>query len=59
MAQGEFTKQEATETEKALREVMEAFPKKKLPEFIGHFNDIFLFINSAKHAAPDEKKKTS
>jgi hypothetical protein len=56
MAQGEFTKQEAVETEKALKEVMEAFPKKQFMEFVGHFNDIFLFIAAAKKAAPEEKK---
>ena len=33
---------------------MEALPKKKVGEFLGHFNDIFLFIAAAKSAAPDE-----
>lgn len=41
MAQGQFTKEEAKETENALNEVMRAFPKGKLGEFLGHFNDIF------------------
>lgn len=56
MTQGEFTKEEATETEKALEELMKAIPKSKLPEFIGHFNDIFLFLSAAKKVAPNETK---
>lgn len=54
MAQGEFTKEEATETDMAVKELMDAFPKKRLGEFLGHFNDIFLFIRAAKNAAPSE-----
>lgn len=52
MAQGEFTKEEAAETKKAVEEVMKAFPKAKKAEFIGHFNDIFLFLSAAEAAAP-------
>ncbi len=54
MAQGEFTKQEAIETIMSVKEIMRAFPKKKAPEFFGHFNDIILFLEAAKEAAPDE-----
>ncbi len=57
MAQGEFTKEEAKATEQAVDEVMRAMPKKKLGEFMGHFNDIFLFIAAAGRAAPSEKPK--
>jgi len=57
MAQGEFTKEEAKETEDALQEIMEAFPKKKALDFIGHFNDVFLFLAAAKQAAPLGVKK--
>lgn len=53
MAQGEFTKEEAAETKKAVEEVMKAFPKAAFfAEFIGHFNDIFLFLSAAEAAAP-------
>ncbi len=56
MAQGEFTKQEAGECVKALNEIMtQAVTKKKTIEFIGHFNDLFLFLSAAKEQAPDEE----
>lgn len=48
MAQGEFTLEECEATEEALTEVMKAFPKSKAIEFIGHFNDIFLFLSAVK-----------
>jgi len=54
MAQGEFTKEEADATIEAVNEVLEALPKRKKIEFIGHFNDIFLFLGAAKKAAPNE-----
>ena len=54
MAQGEFTKEEATATEEAFKEVFEALPKKKKMEFFGHANDIYLFLAAAKRAAPDK-----
>ena len=56
MAQGEFTKEEATETIKAVTELFEGLPKTKRPEFFGHLNDISLFLEAAKRAAPNEKK---
>ena len=54
MSQGEFTKEEATETEDAFGEVFKALPKKSQGEFIGHANDIYLFLAAAKDAAPEE-----
>jgi hypothetical protein len=59
MAQGEFTKQEAESTIEAVNEVMKAMPKSKIGAFLGHFNDIFLFLGAAKEAAPDESSKPS
>lgn len=55
MAQGQFTKQEAEETVKAVQEMFDALPKSKKYDYIGHLNDIFLFIEAAKKAAPDEE----
>ncbi len=52
MAQGEFTKEEAGETEEAFREVFKALPKTKQLNFLGHANDILLFLSAAKNAAP-------
>jgi len=60
MAQGEFTKEEAKQTEETFKEVFEALPKRKQIDFIGHANDIYLFIAAAGKAAPaeaDAKKK--
>jgi hypothetical protein len=54
MAQGEFTKEEAKATQDAFGEVMKAFPKSKVAEFFGHFNDIALFLSAAERAAPSE-----
>ena len=52
--QGEFTKEEADATMEALLEVGKALSKPKMREFFGHFNDIGLFIEAAKRAAPTE-----
>ena len=57
MTQGKFSKEEATATEEAVNEIMEAMPKTKVVEFIGHFNDIFLFLKAAKAAAPNEEQE--
>ena len=56
MAQGEFTKEEASETETAFKEVFATLSKKKQMEFIGYANDIYLFLAAAKRAAPGEKE---
>ena len=53
MAQGEFTKAEATETEESFTEVFNALPKRKQAEFLGHANDIYLFLAAAKQHAED------
>lgn len=55
MAQGEFTKEEAKQTIQAVKELFEALPKSKRAEFIGHLNDIFLFLAAAEAAASPEK----
>lgn len=57
MAQGEFTKEECDATVTAVTEVFKALPKAKQRDFIGHMNDIYLFISAAKAIAPEEKKK--
>lgn len=57
MAQGEFTKQEADDTKQAFDEVFAALPKSRKGEFIGHANDIWLFLAAAKKVAPDESEE--
>lgn len=55
MVQGEFTKEEALETREAFREVFAALSKKNRMDFIGHANDIDLFLSAAEIAAPNQK----
>lgn len=54
MAQGEFTKQEADQTAEAVNELFLALSKSKGLAYIGHLNDILLFIQAARNNAPDE-----
>jgi hypothetical protein len=56
MAQGEFTKQEAQSVKEAVDEMFDALPKSKKMDYIGHLNDIFLFLEEAIRVAPEEKK---
>lgn len=55
MAQGQFTKEEAKATEEAFSEVFKALSKQKQREFLGHANDVYLFLTAAGKAAPSEK----
>lgn len=59
MTQGKFSKEETTSCEEALNEIMKAMPKSKAMDFIGHFNDIFLFLTAAKAVAPVEVADSS
>ena len=54
MALGEFTKQEADETKKALNELFEGLAKVRRLDYLGHLNDISSFIDVAKQNAPDQ-----
>lgn len=54
MTQGIASKEEAKECEKALEEIMEAIPKTKKINFMGHFNDLFLFLSACKNTLPSE-----
>lgn len=56
MSQDRFTKEEATAIMEAVDELFKALPKTKQAQFIGHLNDICLFLSAAKQAAPNEKK---
>lgn len=55
MAQADFTKEEADFVLECLMEIGKALSRPKKLEFFGHFNDIALFIESAKLHAPSEK----
>ena len=54
MAQGRFTKEECVNCREALDEIMKGMSKSKVGNFIGNFNDLFLFLNAAHEAAPNE-----
>lgn len=58
MAQGDFTKEEAEATEKAFDELFKDLSKKKKMAFLGHANDIFLFLNTCKKECPSEKEQS-
>ena len=54
MAQGEFTKEEAKATKEAVEEMFKGLPKAKRMSYLGHLNDILLFLDAANEAAPAE-----
>lgn len=56
MAQGEFTQEEAQMVLDAVNDMFEAIPKSKRVQFLGHLNDISLFLEAAKSKAPNEKE---
>lgn len=59
MAQGQFTKQEAQNIIETFKEVFDAISLKKRPNYLGHANDVFLFLEAAQRAAPEETKTTN
>ncbi len=56
MADDRFTKDEGKNAKWALGEMYDAIPKKKQLDFIGHLNDIALFIEAAIRHAPEKKR---
>ena len=54
MTQGKASKEEAIASKEALNEIMKAMPKNKAVEFIGHFNDLFLFLDAVEKVLPGE-----
>ena len=56
MAQGDFTKEEAKQTEEAFKEVFDSLPVRRRQAYIGHANDIFLFLAACQRERPSEKK---
>lgn len=56
MAQGDFTKEETIEVRISFDEIFKALSKNKQREFLGHANDIYLFLSAAEKVAPNGKK---
>ena len=55
MTQGKFSKEECKATQEAVEDIMKnAIPKGKSLDYIGHFNDIFLFLGACMQVAPNE-----
>ncbi len=54
MSQGKFSKEEAEATGKAVQEMFDAIPKSKRLDYIGHLNDVLLFLAAAGKVAPSE-----
>ena len=52
MAQGDFTKQEGRRVYEILGELFEGIPKTRRMNYIGHLNDVGLFITAAVEHAP-------
>jgi len=59
MAQGEFTLEETEEIEKTATEVFEGIPKSRRVRYLGHMNDIYLYLGAARrHLKSMEGDKT-
>ena len=56
MAQGDFTREKAQIMEETFNEVFKALPEKKQIEFLGHANDIYLFLAACQRECPAETK---
>ena len=54
MPQGDFTKQEGQRVYEILNEMFEGLPKSRRMDYLGHLNDIGLFIHAAVTNAPGE-----
>ena len=57
MAQGEATKEECMETMRAVSELFVALAKSKRVEYLGHLDDICLFLNAAEKILPAATEK--
>lgn len=55
MAQGDFTKVEGERVYEILNEMFEGIAKTRRMEYLGHLNDIGLFISAAIRAAPQKE----
>jgi hypothetical protein len=53
--QGKFCKEEVKHVREGYEEVLNAIPKSKKLDYVGHMNDMFLFLSAAEQAAPAAK----
>jgi len=51
---GDFTKDEATDCMSAAQEMHAALPRGRQAAFSDHLNDLLLFLDAARSAAPSE-----
>jgi hypothetical protein len=59
MATGDFTKEEGEFVKEGLNEVLEDLSDEKTMDYLGHFNDAFMFIDAAIQEAPSEEEDSS
>lgn len=59
MAQGEFTREECKATKDAVEDMFKGIPKSKQTNYLGHLNDIFLFLEAALREAPETRTPKS
>lgn len=57
MAQGEFTKEEAQRIREVVDEMFKGVPKSRQLGFIGHLNDVLLFVSAAEKQMEKTKAK--
>lgn len=55
--QGLLVKENAKDCLEALTEIYEALPKKKWPDYLGHLNDVSLFLDRAAKELPSAADK--
>jgi len=57
MTESRFTKQEAKRLSEVASELFDAIPKSKRMDFLGHLNDICLFIEAAERVAQEKRRR--
>lgn len=57
MGIGDFTKENASRALNTVSDMFEAIPKSKRGGYLGHLNEVSLFIEAARRIAKPEKKK--
>jgi len=59
LSQGKFSKEEAESVKEAVEEMFEAIPKSRRIDYLGHLNDVLLFLTAAGAAAPSESAEAT
>lgn len=57
MAQGEFTEEEAQRIREVVEEMFKGIPKTRQIGYVGHLNDVLLFVSAAEKQMDEVKAK--